>query len=163
LVIFRRSFRPVAGGILPLTLLFSLVGCGSAARHAAKTRAVAGAGFMVEIPAGWRLERTGNGIVAHGGGSFVSVARFALRKPYDPSEFPAAAPELDRVAAELAAKAQAAVTERHTTTIAGRQARAYAYGRTRVAFVLVARREYELLCVAQSDACALLFSSFTVS
>ena len=149
--------------ILPLALLFSQAGCGSTKRHTTTSRVVAGGGFSVEVPAGWKLTRTDTGIVARSGGAFVSVTRFALRRPYEPSEFGAAAAELDRVASQLAAKAQAAVTERRTTTLAGRRARGYGYARTRVGFVLVDRREYELLCVGQPDACALLFSSFTVS
>lgn len=102
-------------------------------------------------------------MVARAGRALVSVTVFPLRRAYRPSQFDAAATELDRVATKLAAQAGATVSERLTTTVADRRIRAYRYARTRVGFVLVDRREYELLCVGQSDACALLFSSFEVS
>ena len=111
----------------------------------------------------WRVAKTRTGIVARGGGTLVSVTVFPLRRPYRPSQFDAAVVELDRVADKLAAQAGAAVSERVTTTVAGRRIRAYRYAHTRVGFVLADRREYELLCVGQSDACALLFSSFALS
>ena len=139
-----------------------LAGCGSG-KHAAETQAVVGAGFSAQVPAAWRVAQTRTGIVARDGGALVSVTVFPLRRPYRPSQFDAAVVELDRVADKLAAQAGAAVSERVTTTVAGRRIRAYRYAHTRVGFVLADRREYELLCVGQSDACALLFSSFALS
>jgi hypothetical protein len=157
-----RSFRPFSGAILPWVALFTLAACGSG-KHAAATRSVTGAGFSVEVPAAWRVTRSRSGIVARRDGAVVSVTVFPLRRPYRPSQFDAAAVELDRVADKLAAQAGVTVTERQTTTVADRRIRAYRYAHTRVGFVLVARREYELLCAGQSEACALLFSSFTPS
>ena len=139
-----------------------LAACGSG-KHAAETRAVAGSGFSAEVPAAWRLAQTRTGIVARRGAALVSVTVFPLRRAYRPSEFDAAAAELDRVADKLAAHAGVTVSERLTTTVAGRRVRAYRYGHTRVGFVLARKREYELLCVGQSEACALLFSSFALS
>ena len=139
-----------------------LPACGSG-KHAAETRAVAGAGFSAEVPVAWRVAQSRTGIVARGGGALVSVTVFRLRRPYRPSQFAAAAAELDRVADKLAAQAGATVSERLTTTVADRRIRAYRYARTRVGFVLADSREYELLCVGQSDACGLLFSSFALS
>jgi hypothetical protein len=139
-----------------------LAACGSG-EHPAETQAVAGTGFSAEVPAAWRVQQSRAGIVARGGGALVSVRVFPLRRPYRPAQFEAAAAELDRVADKLAAQAGAAVSERLTTTVADRRIRAYRYARTRVGFVLADRREYELLCVGQSDACALLFSSFALS
>jgi hypothetical protein len=145
-----------------LVALFMLAACGSG-KHAAKTREVAGPGFSVDVPVDWRVARTRTGIVARGGGALVSVTVFPLRRPYLPSQFGTAAAELDRVADKLAAHAGATVSERLTTTVAGRRVRAYRYAHTRIGFVLADKREYELLCVGQSDACALLFSSFALS
>jgi ABC-type transport system involved in cytochrome c biogenesis permease component len=145
-----------------LAAVFMLAACGSAKRAAA-THSVTGAGFSAEVPAAWRVSRSPNGIVARRGGLLVSVTVFPLRRPYRPSQFDAAATELDRVAAQLAAQAGVTVSERITTTVADRRIRAYRYAHTRLGFVLVDKREYQLLCVGQSDACALLFSSFTVS
>lgn len=139
-----------------------LAACGSA-KQAPVTRSVTGVGFSVQVPAAWRVAQSRNGIVARGAGSLVSVTVFPLRRPYLPSQFDTAAAELDRVASRLAAQAGATVSERLTTTVADRRTRAYRYGQTRVGFVLAGKREYELLCVGQSDACALLFSSFALS
>jgi hypothetical protein len=139
-----------------------LAACGSV-KHASATRSVTGEGFSAEVPAAWRVSQSRTGFVARRAGSLVSVTVFPLRRPYRPSQFEDAAVELDRVATKLAAQAGATVTERLTTTVADRRVRAYRYARTRVGFVLVDKREYELLCVGQSDGCALLFSSFAVS
>lgn len=123
-----------------------------------------GNGFAVEVPQGWRVSRSGSGVVARNGGALVSVTMFPLRKPYDQAQFRVAAKALDGVAARLAKAAGATVDKAETVTIDRRKARAYTYGTKRIAFVLVAREEYQLLCVQpSSDACGLLFSSFTLT
>jgi len=97
------------------------------------------------------------------------VQTFALLKPYRPEEFAAVTKELDRDAEHLAAQAGRPLTSRETTTVAGMKIRAYRYGTTRIGFVLVAKLEYQLLCRLGSGgadpdgACALLFSSFSLS
>jgi hypothetical protein len=86
-----------------------------------------------------------------------------LQKPYRPALFAAAARELDRVASQLAAEAGDKLTESQTVQVAGRKTRAYRFGTMRIGFVLVGRREYQLLCKQQGTACTLLFQSFSVS
>jgi hypothetical protein len=99
-----------------------------------------------------------------GGGSRVSVTTYTLQKPYRPALFAAAARELDGVAAKLAAAEGGTLRQKQTTTVAGERIRAYGFGTMRIGFVLVGKREYQLLCEkAASDACTLLFKSFTVS
>ena len=99
----------------------------------------------------------------------MSVAVYPLVKPYRPGLFAAASKELDRAASQLAAKDGSTVSARETTTVDGRKVRAYRFGTTRIGFVLVGEREYELLCELPPDgkdadgACALLFSSFSVA
>jgi hypothetical protein len=125
------------------------------------------------VPQGWQVARRPNRIAARKGDALVSVTLFPLVKPYDPAKFAAAAKELDGVAATLAARAGGTLTERATTTVAGRKIRTYryTYGDTelRLGFVLDGMREYQLLCqapAARNDpdgACTLLFDSFTVS
>jgi hypothetical protein len=103
------------------------------------------------------------------GAKQVSVQVFPLLKPYRPSLFAAASKELDRVAAQLAAKDGSRLTQRETTTVDGRRIRAYRFGTTRIGFVLVGKREYQLLCELPPDgkdadgACGLLFSSFSAA
>jgi hypothetical protein len=128
---------------------------------------VQAAGFEASVPAGWRVAVRANGLVARSGGALVSVTRFPLQREYEPSKFAVAVPELDRVAARLAADAKAELTERATVMLAGRKAREYRYLGTRLGFVLDHREEFELLCSSPGGrdpdgACALLFSSFSV-
>lgn len=140
-----------------------------------------GSGFRFSAPAGWRVEHGDRGASARSTAdppAIVSAATYRLGKRYEPSEFAAAARELDGVAARLARAAGGAVTESETTTVAGRRVRAYRFSAKaaaagayadRVAFVLEGRREVQLLCQAPAGAgdpdraCALLFSSFTLT
>ena len=107
-------------------------------------------------------------LVARKGNGLVSVTRFTLVKPYQPSKFQAAAKELDGVAAELAAKNGGKVTKRETTEVAGRKIRAYTIEENgtslRIGFVLDDKTEYQLVCSgAARTACDLLFSSFALA
>jgi hypothetical protein len=97
------------------------------------------------------------------------VRSFTLVKPYDPTRFGAAAKELDGIAAKLAAAAGTTLTRQETVIVAGRKTRAYRFDSTRIGFVLIGRTEYQLLCklapggADPGGACALLFSSFSVT
>lgn len=99
----------------------------------------------------------------------MSSTVFPLVKRYDPSRFAAAAKELDRLAGTLASRAGGTLTETTTTTVDGRRIRAYRYEsngtHTRIGFVLVGKREFQLVCDAPGSAdidgaCGLLFATF---
>lgn len=122
-----------------------------------------GDGFSFQIPSGWEVERPRDAVVARRGGAVVSVTRFPLLKPYDPSRFDAVAKELDRLARQLAQRAGTPLSSGATVEVAGRKIRAYRYGDRRIGFVLEGRREYQLYCVQPGAACDLLFSSFTLA
>jgi hypothetical protein len=124
---------------------------------------VRGPGFSFSAPAGWRTSRPPRAVVVQSGKSRISVTTYTLQKPYTPALFAAAAKELDGVAAKLAAAAGTALTAKQTVAVAGEKIRAYRFGTTRIGFVLVGKREYQLLCEDAVDACALLFESFTLS
>ncbi|MES1246944.1 MAG: hypothetical protein ABUS54_04645 [Actinomycetota bacterium] len=110
------------------------------------------------------MARTPTAVTARSGTALVSVTRFPLRQAYDDSQFDAARGTLDRVAASLAKAAGSSVDKAETVTVDGRRARAYTYAAKRVGFVLAGRVEYQLFCsLASSDACDLLFSSFTLT
>ncbi len=120
------------------------------------------------MPEGWHVSRSARSVVAQKGSSRLSVTTFTLLKSYDPARFPAAARELDSVAARLAAQAGGKLTESVTSVVAGRKIRSYRFESkgvaTRIGFVLVGRKEYQLVCSGNTGApCDLLFSSFTVS
>jgi hypothetical protein len=157
----------LARAFLPLALLFILSGCGSGTKSKpVSTRVVRGPGFTFSAPGAWNTRRTQTTIAALSGKSRVSVTTYTLLKPYRPALFAAAARELDRVAAKLAAAAGGTLTERRTVKVAGEKIRAYRFGTDRIGFVLVGKREYQLLCELPpggndtDGACALLFKSF---
>ena len=138
------------------------------------TREVRGDGFAVEVPDGWEVSGAGQDkLTARRGDRLVSVTSFRLLKAYDPAKFGAAAKELDGIAAKLAAQAGGDLTEKTTTTVDGQRVRAYRYaegaGQIRIGFVLVGKREYQLLCrlppggADPDGACALLFDTFSAS
>jgi hypothetical protein len=150
--------------------LFILSACGGGTRgNPDATRLLHGRGFSFAVPAAWRSSSGRRILAAHRGAAAVSVRTFALTKQYDPAQFPAAAQELDGIAAKLAAAAGKPLAERETVTVADRKIRAYRFGATRIGFLLVGRTEYQLLCRLGAGggdpdgACALLFSSFSVS
>jgi hypothetical protein len=97
-------------------------------------------------------------VAARHAGELVSVTRFPLLKPYDPTNFEAVRKELDRVASRLDEQAKG-----ETIDVANRKVRSYRYGGKRIAFVLEGKREYQLFCTHDGGACDLLFSSFELS
>jgi hypothetical protein len=133
---------------------------------------VHGAGFRFSVPPGWTVRRGVGVVSAQSGKAIVSATTFTLLKPYDPKIYAKVAAELDRNVAKLVAQAHARLTEKLTTTVAGRTVRAYRYTAgsfdTRLGFVLNGRREVQLLCRAPAGsadpdgACSLLFRSFTL-
>ena len=155
----------LARAFLPLAVLFILAACGGSKQETHTTSiGVRGDGFTFDAPLGWHVSRPQDGIVARSGSALVSVTHFPLRRPYDQSQFAAAAKALDAVAARLAKAAGHGVAKAETVTVANRKARSYAYGSRRIGFVLAGRDEYQLFCTQQqSAACDLLFSTFTLS
>jgi hypothetical protein len=155
---------------LPLALLFILPACGSGTKtHPVSTRVVRGPDFSFSAPGGWRTSRTERAVAVLSGTSRVSVTTYTLQKPYRSALFAAAAKELDGIAAKLATAAGGTLTQKQTVRVAGRRIRAYRFGTTRIGFVLVGKREYQLLCQLPPDgqdadgACDLLFKSFSVA
>src|SRR3954471_24032404 len=105
LAIVGGSFRLVARAGLPLALLFILAACGGSTKpEPVSTRVVSGPGFTVSVPTAWAVRKSGKSLVASRGKDLVSVTRYTLVKPYEPSKFQAAAKELDGIAAQLAAR-----------------------------------------------------------
>ena len=164
----------LAKAALPLAVLFILSACGGSAKPSTVRSAVEhGPGFSFSVPRDWNVRRTGTSVAARKGSSLASVSVFTLQKPYNAALFDQAAKELDGVAAKLAAQAGAKLAERMTTTVDGRKIRAYRFAndsmQTKIGFVLVDKREYQLLCemsAGTSDpdgACATLFATFRTS
>ena len=154
----------LARAVFPLAVVFILSACGGSKRQETPpTVGVRGEGFTVQVPQGWTVTRPPGGVAARHGAGLISVTVFPLVKPYDPAKFAAAAKELDGVAARLAKEAGVTLTLSETVTVGNRKVRAYRYGASRIAFVLVGMREYQLYCAHTATACDLLFSSFTLA
>jgi hypothetical protein len=134
---------------------------------------VQGQGFRFEAPVGWKVERKADSVSASSGKvDLVQAQHFTLEKPYRIAIFAKAARELDGVAAKIAVQNHGQVSVRATREIAGRKTRYYrvVYGPGRIeeiAFVLIDRNEYQVLCRRPSSApdtnCAQLFSSFELT
>ena len=145
-----------------------LAGCGHPSEPKPQSQVVNGASFTFRAPAGWRVEHTANGVAASHGPELVQVATFPLIRPYTDALF-------DRVAGELAVRMKGiaqetggTLTATKTVTAAGVRSHLY---EVRVAgaldqyiFVLIGKREYQLLCRFRASSvesfCADLLTSF---
>jgi hypothetical protein len=169
--------------IVVLAMPFALAACGGASKQdrPAGSAVVKGSGFQFEAPSGWTTKTSGGSTEARldaAGRTMVSATAFTLLKPYSPKLFDRAAKELDRVAAKLALQSKSKLSESKTVTVDGKKIRAYrltvhpASGPSfdeRIGFVLLGKREYQLLCRAPvgsgdpNGACALLYATFKMS
>jgi hypothetical protein len=163
---FRLSLALCAASLAAI-----LAGCGGGATGESP-QVLNGNGFTYSAPTGWKVTRTDRKLAASEGRTdLVSVQVFPLTHAYRPALFAAASGELDRVAGELASGLRGKVTRSATVTVAGRRARQYVVTYRglvqEVTFVLVDRREYQLLCRRASDAdaahCATLVRSFRLA
>ena len=116
---------------------------------------VVGVGYRFSAPTSWHVRRSGGTVAATSGDvDLVSVTTFPLARRYEPRLWAKVVPALDRAAAQLAAQLRGSLTKRETVVVGGLRARRYEidYRRSgrrlveRAAFVLIGRREHELLC-----------------
>jgi hypothetical protein len=148
-------------------LVLILAGCGGSGAGE-RGQVVRGDGFRFEAPGGWKVSGAAAG---RGAIDRVEVMTFRLVKPYRRELFPAAARELDHVAARLAEQLRGTLAARSTITVAGGKTRSYRIeydGKTtEVTFVLSGPREYQLLCRRRSDgddaACRQLVETFRLT
>jgi hypothetical protein len=173
-----RSF-PSVGAYKPLlvgvALVLVLAGCGGGKGKAgpANMRTVSGKGYRFLAPMSWRVRRQAATVtVASGPVELIRVTTFPLARRYEPRLWKEAVPALDQAARELAAQLDGRVQGQATVVVAGRRARRYEirYVRSgrrlveRTAFVLVGKREYQLLCRFEAggddSACRTLLNSF---
>jgi hypothetical protein len=136
---------------------------------------VRAAAYEFPAPASWHVLRDGETVTASGGDALVSVTVFQLARPYREAQWSRVVAELDGVAARLAERLGATVTERATRTVDGRRARVYSFegardGTRRIAFLLDGRSEYQLLCRWPDDgggdgeaACRQLLAGFALA
>jgi hypothetical protein len=184
---FDRSFRLVAARLIPgavrpkqrharavfpgAAVIFAatiFAGCGSS--PAAKPQRVAGDGYRFSAPSGWRVTRNRLTVAAAHDTELVEVSTFPLLHRYRPSLFDAVARELQTRMQGLADQTGGKVEDGGVVTAAGVRSHVY---RLRLGdhvdeytFVLVGRREYQLLCrtaKAGAKPCRELQSSFALA
>ena len=145
-----------------------LAGCGGSSEPKAQTQLVRSHGFTFDAPAGWRVAQSTRGAAARATGELVQVSAFPLVRPYTDALF-------DRVAGELAIRMKA-IAQQTDGTLSG--AKTVTAGGVRshrfevkvdghvdqYTFVLIGKREYQLLCrvrTSSSDSfCGDLLTSF---
>jgi hypothetical protein len=145
-----------------------LAGCGGSSEPKAQSQTVRGGTFSFSAPAGWQLTRSVRSASATHDSELVQVSTFELVRAYRPSLFA-------RVAGELAVRMKAIATETGgtlsgatTVTAGGVQAHRYDVqvgGHVdQYTFVLIGKREYQLLCRTRGSSagafCADLLTSF---
>jgi hypothetical protein len=157
-----------------LALVLALPACGGGGAGD-DFHTVQGRGYTFSAPADWTTEvraRSSSARPDGGDPELVAVTVYRLARPYRPTLWKSVVPELDRVAAELAARLGGTLASSVTVTVAGRRARRYEIRYAlrgdevveRTAFVLDGRREYQLVCRyragAPPSACQTLFQTF---
>jgi hypothetical protein len=165
--------KPALAGVAAALILVAGCGSGGHKATASHVQTVSGGGYRFLAPSSWSVHRTGRQVTAGSGDvDLVGVTTFTLARPYRPHLWAKAVPALDQAADGLAAQLGGKVQARATVVVAGRRARRYeiAYRRDgkalveQTVFILVGRREHQLLCRLEADAddgaCRTLFSSF---
>jgi hypothetical protein len=140
------------------------------------TRTIRGSHFVFQAPGAWQITRRGGEVAAAPkpiAPELVSVSVFRTTKPYRPSLFVKAIPELDRLASDYARRLGGIVKSRRTVRVIGERVRQYTvrYEKgsqtllERITFVFRGRTEYQLLCQwkasdAEPSTCVQLTASF---
>jgi hypothetical protein len=161
----KQAVLWVAAGALVAVMV---AGCGGSS--APKAQRVSASGYRFSAPRGWRVVRTRLAVTASGGDDLVQVSAFPLAKRYHPSLFAKVAPELEAQLGKATATVGGTVERAGAVRAAGVRSHVF-----RVAvgghvdeytFVLVGRREYQLLCRSKragAAACRQLQASFELT
>jgi hypothetical protein len=141
-----------------------LAGCGGAGQSKASWQTVRADGYRFRAPGAWHVSRADGRTTAKDGAQYVQVATFPLVRRYTDALFVRVQSELAVRMAGVARAAKGTVAGHRTTTVDGTRSHVYDVrvdGRTdRYTFVLRGRREFLLLCSADSDVCDELAASF---
>lgn len=146
-----------------------LTGCGGSGGHttarAWQTVHVAAARF--QVPVSWNVVGSKTGATAKADRQLVQVDTFPLARAYRPALFGKVASELAVRMAGVAAKTGGTLAGHSVVTAGGIKSHSYDVRvgkRTDTyTFVLRDKREYQLLCSADSDVCDHLVASFRVA
>ena len=145
-----------------------LAGCGGSGEPKAQTQLVKSRGFSFQAPAGWRVQRSVRGAAASHGSELVQVSTFPLVRPYTASLFDRVAHELALRMETIARETGGTLTGTKTVTAGGVKSHRYDVevdGHIdQYTFVLIGKREYQLLCRFRTSSddsfCSNLLTSF---
>ena len=151
-----------------ILVVLILAGCGGSGEPKAQYQLVKRDGISFLAPAGWEVEHSARGSAASRGSELVQVSTFPLVRPYTAALFDRVASELDLRMKTIAQQTGGTLAGRKTVTAGGVKSHRYDVkvdGHVdQYTFVLIGKREYQLLCRAStssSDAfCSQLLTSF---
>jgi hypothetical protein len=171
------SFRLDTARLIPgtvgrkQTLLLAvliLAGCGQSSEPKAQSQTVKSHGFSFRAPVGWRVQQSARGAAASHDAELVEVSAFPLVRPYTSALFDRVAGELAVRMKTIAAETGGTIAGTKTVSAAGVQSHMYevkAGGHVdQYTFVLIGKREYQLLCRSHTSPagtfCSALLTSF---
>ncbi len=145
-----------------------LAGCGGSSEPKAHTQVVKAPGFTFRAPTGWKVARSTRGASASRDSELVQISTFPLIRPYTDSLFDRVAGELDLRMKTIAKETGGTLSGTKTVTAGGVRAHRYEVkvdGHVdQYTFVLIGKREYQLLCRFRTSStgafCTDLLTSF---
>jgi hypothetical protein len=151
-----------------LLVLVVLAGCGGGGGKPAAEQGVSGPGYRFAAPAGWTVKRSRLTVAAsQDAARFVAVSTFPLLKPYRAALFGPVEAELRDRMDTIAKNAGGTVAPAGSAVVGGVRSHVYRLDDgdhvDEYTFVLVGRREFQLVCRAAKAgdaACRRLQASF---
>lgn len=145
-----------------------LAGCGGSGEPKAQSQVVKGRGFSFGAPVGWRVQHSVRGAAASHDSELVQVSTFPLVRPYTEPLFERVGNELALRMKTIAQETGGTLAGRSTVTAGGVKSHRFDVevdGHVdQYTFVLIGKREYQLLCrvrTSSDDAfCSELLTSF---
>ena len=146
-----------------------LAGCGGSGEPKAQTQLVKGRGFSFQAPAGWRVQRSVRGAAASQGSELVQVSTFPLVRPYTAVALRSCGSTSSPCGWRRSpSETGGTLTGTKTVTAGGVKSHRYDVevdGHVdQYTFVLIGKREYQLLCRFRTSSddsfCSNLLTSF---
>jgi hypothetical protein len=154
---YPRKQTLVAAPLAALSVLSVLSGCGGGSK-VVPPQGVSGPGYRFAVPHGWTVKRSRLTVRAASGAEFVAVSTFPLLKAYRPALFTPVEAELRTRMDNIAKTVGATVDPAGAVIVGGVRSHVYRVAASshvdEYTFVLVGRREYQLVCRASAAGAA---------